>query len=703
MSFDNSKYDLELNSVGYRVAMYRKSEASTFIPRLGAGTQSDSEFDLLKSRSIASFAGGGLQRQWKNDDAAFGLENLMTLFDDGVAYPVKMVETMTDIMGKAKVTAWVLSSDYAFLAVQGFSGSIGITRIDKTGAKVFLTLPASLSSGPSYIPSMAIWNNQLWITKHITNSIWYMPLSSTTPIEITGGDGSLRLLAVYQGNLYGTNSGSADYNSAIYKYTGSTSSRGVSMVGATGLLKPSDTANLFLFNGRIHLTRSEGMYAYDGIRLAPVDDTIRNVDDRNFYLPTVLRGHCYYFMADGFYRYNGSMIEKLYDVGEVGFPVSACAGKNRIWLLYKNSAFSGSSRYDKSMGYDYASGNSIDGRIAVFDGKAMFTYSRTTLIDKGGQTDFAGQGENHTIMWFNDRIYAFTNMEFAGPGKYFTQSTNEAANTGTTNWRIVTSIFDADFPMIDKNLENLELVLDGDPAADETVAIEYRTAGFAGSTGWTPLGSFKTQTKLKELVSRVVLGGLTFRKIQFRLSGTTTLGYGIAKFIIRYTLSPDFKWQWDVTLNAFGDSKLEPLLLKDGSADTQSVSLLRGTVYAARASDAPVLFVDMDQLDLAGAHTSGVQTITLNDTALLKPTGYIKIDDELIYYTAKTATTLTGCERGVLGTAAAAHSDNAAVFPAYRVIVRSLKNEIIEPDDSGNDLAENVSLPSQIQLTLQEV
>ena len=704
MSFDNTKYDVELNNVGLRISNYRKSEASTFIPRLGSGTQTDSQFDLLKNKAVESFAGGILQRQWKDDNAIFGSENLFPIYDDGVVYPVKMLDALTDIMGKSSVSCWVLSTDYAFVATQSFNiPTNSIIRIDKTGAKVGMTLPASLSTGTNRIASMAVWNNQLWITKEITNSIWYMPLSTTSVTEVTGGDGSIRLLCVFQGDLYGTNSGSGGYNSAIYKYTGNTTSRAVTMVGTTGLLKPAFNANLFLFNGRIHLTRPEGMYAYDGIRLAPVDDTVRNVDDRNFSLPTVLRGYCYYMMADGYYRYNGSLIEKLYDISEIGYPVAACVGKNRIWLAYNNSQWSGSSRYDKSMGYDYSTSNNVDGRVAVFDGKALFTYSRTNVTSKVSNNDFSGQGENNQIMWFNDRIYVFTAYDKTGPGTYHSQSTDELNATGTASWRFLTSIFDGDFAMIDKNLENLELTIDGDAPSDETITIEYRTTGFSGGSGWTTLGTFKTQSKLKELVSRSLPAGIVFRKIQFRVSGTTTLGYGLAKFIIRYTLSPDFKWQWDFTALAYGDNPVEPLMLKDGTQSTQSVALLRGTLYAARDNDVPSLFVDVDQLDLNGAHNASVTTITLNSTALLKPYGYIKIDNEIIYYSGKTSTTLTGCERGMMGTTAASHADNAAVFACYRVLLRTLKAELIEMDDSDLDRQEDKSKPSQLQITLQEV
>lgn len=63
---------------------------------------------------------------------------------------------------------------------------------------------------------------------------------------------------------------------------------------------------------------------------------------------------------------------------------------------------------------------------------------------------------------------------------------------------------------------------------------------------------------------------------------------------------------------------------------------------------------------LTAAAGAGDAVLTVSSTALF-PTAtagvlYLKIEDEVISYTGKTATTFTGCLRGQLGTAAAAHS-----------------------------------------------
>lgn len=81
-----------------------------------------------------------------------------------------------------------------------------------------------------------------------------------------------------------------------------------------------------------------------------------------------------------------------------------------------------------------------------------------------------------------------------------------------------------------------------------------------------------------------------------------------------------------------------------------------------------------DQLN--GAIDASVTTITVDSTGPFKtpstaePILYFSIGTELISYTGLTSTTFTGCVRGVDGTTAAAHADNAKVSGAYREQLR---------------------------------
>jgi len=67
---------------------------------------------------------------------------------------------------------------------------------------------------------------------------------------------------------------------------------------------------------------------------------------------------------------------------------------------------------------------------------------------------------------------------------------------------------------------------------------------------------------------------------------------------------------------------------------------------------------------LNGAINNSTATITVDSTTGFPATGTISIDSELITYAGLTGTTFTGCGRGVKGTTAASHLDNALVLNA---------------------------------------
>jgi hypothetical protein len=64
---------------------------------------------------------------------------------------------------------------------------------------------------------------------------------------------------------------------------------------------------------------------------------------------------------------------------------------------------------------------------------------------------------------------------------------------------------------------------------------------------------------------------------------------------------------------------------------------------------------------LDGAIDASVTTVTVDSTVGFEDIGTITIDTENISYTAKTATTFTGCTRGADSTSAASHLDNSTV------------------------------------------
>lgn len=708
MSFDNTKYDVEINTVPYRIKGYQKSELNTFIPRVGGGEQKESNFDLLRAKTLQSVAGGIMQRFWEDDTSVFGCEGMFPVYDDGVVYPVNDIVSTANIIGKDVVTAWCRSGNYLFYAKISYSSpTTTLYRIDTAGTRTAMTLPAAISSRT--IASLVVWNGVLMVSTTDGAKLGQMNIQSTTTVTEVTTSLSIYLMAIFNGSLYYTNADGNAHNSVISRYTGTTATAaGVEVARVPSYITTyaeanSGSARFFIYNNRLMLTRTDGLWAYDGVRLVAIDDFINRENTNNFRLATVLKGYLYYFMPDGMYRFNGSLIEKLYDAAEVGQPVDMCEGDGRLWIMYRNSAFAVSSRYDKAMGYDYTGTDSIEGRIFCFDGKAMYCYGRTATFVKNPATiDFSGQSELHRLMYYNRKLYATQLYDKFDNGAY-TVATDETTNTGNKSWLLTSSIFDGDFPMIDKSLENLEVVLDGNIVSDQSITIEYRLLGFDGSTGWTSLGTLLTQSDKKEYVFSNTPAGITFQNIQFRLSGTTDARYGIKKVVLRYLLAPDFKWQWQFTALCYGDVDLEPLNLADNTQGSQAVNTLRDNIYAARHSDIPIRFVDVDQLDLNEALDSSETAVTLNSTKMLKgANGFILIDDEIMYWTAKTATDLT-VVRGALGTSAAAHNDNSKVFIVYRAIIRQIQNERIELSDRDSDTTEDKSRQSEITLLMQEV
>jgi hypothetical protein len=68
------------------------------------------------------------------------------------------------------------------------------------------------------------------------------------------------------------------------------------------------------------------------------------------------------------------------------------------------------------------------------------------------------------------------------------------------------------------------------------------------------------------------------------------------------------------------------------------------------------------QNQLNGAIDNSVTTIVVDSTSAFPSSGSIKINNEIITYTGKTATDFTGCVRGTGGTTAASHLDNSVVI-----------------------------------------
>jgi hypothetical protein len=96
-----------------------------------------------------------------------------------------------------------------------------------------------------------------------------------------------------------------------------------------------------------------------------------------------------------------------------------------------------------------------------------------------------------------------------------------------------------------------------------------------------------------------------------------------------------------------------------------------------------------------------VTAITVDTTDLYAPAGLIKIDDEIIKYTGKTATQFTGVTRGMFSTIKAAHLDNAIINSLYRVLIEIQDEQVYLPADTSSTVTSMSE--SVISLSIKEV
>ncbi len=95
--------------------------------------------------------------------------------------------------------------------------------------------------------------------------------------------------------------------------------------------------------------------------------------------------------------------------------------------------------------------------------------------------------------------------------------------------------------------------------------------------------------------------------------------------------------------------------------------------------------------------TASATSVTVDSSANFETTGYLLIDSEIIQHTGKTSTTFTGLTRGLFGTTAATHADDATVteasggwgIPATTNIAGALLRHWSH-DNFGEDLVMNV-------------
>lgn len=304
-----------------------------------------------------------------------------------------------------------------------------------------------------------------------------------------------------------------------------------------------------------------------------------------------------------------------------------------------------------------------------------FAYGKDLIIDRAGEVTrvynnrrniednahfIPAASNGTTILYMNpdgnaadNSIYRSTTSSFYSSGHFITSEYQEI------------SAIDKLYYDVTLNFAAL--------ASGESIEVEYSTDG---GTTYTSLGtaSFSVDgaiTNKNFLFGDTIFSKTTVLRITLAGGGTTTPT--LKDFNMRFYPVIATKKLWNLNINV-GDE----LRRLDGGLVETVARELKGILERNWWTKSILDFQDLDYATtlLNGALNKSDTTITVDDTYDFPEQGRIRINDEEITYTGKTPTTFTGCTRAQRETKAAAHSDNAVVNNAYKVILTNLNYKI---------------------------
>ena len=142
---------------------------------------------------------------------------------------------------------------------------------------------------------------------------------------------------------------------------------------------------------------------------------------------------------------------------------------------------------------------------------------------------------------------------------------------------------------------------------------------------------------------------------------------------MQYLPLPEYKQRWILTIDCFDNLVLLDGKTKEPKRGEEFKNILKTSWWKKEM----VSFQDVDYAEtlLNGALTASAITITVDSTTQFPEQGRLKIEQEEILYTGKTATTFTGCTRGARGTIATSHADDTLVSNGYKVIITNFAED----------------------------
>lgn len=681
-------YDLGINDQDYvlRGNTYNKQEAPYFAPRFSTGEQGLGDLDLYKVMSQVDWSGGMFQQERGDPSKTNLTQGLQVNLDTDQLEPAPPL-TAGNFLNTPPTFDITNPICWAVYRGKLYIGNGTKVYSYSVAAGGWTAVKTNFAGN---VLSMAVIADALWVTqKAPTGGIWSLNNAGTWTQYTAYG-----FTNIWRFNDYLICTGTAGNGDAgrIWKRSNNSTGAGtVTQLGDVGDIF-TDVTSGKLFNHRLYLGKPEGLFVWDGAGISTVLDYSANFNLDNFKAMEEFGGFLWFSIRKVLWRYNGATVERVQKFDR----------KINVIQAHGDALYVGLAADDL--------GNTNDCRTYRWNGNGFeLAYSLTRLGVWALPRVVAAGNDPTPTMTSSMMIVSGGNSSVTADFNIAELNGGPARSVFSATTHILElSDFDAGFPHIDKYLANV--VVDTlSLGTGDSVLVEFRTFNGIAWSSYQTLGTLTSASTSGKLpiykAGTTPQANATFRRVQVKLTATyattTVAGTGVYPQIkavaVGYYVRPELKWQWSMNILTQGSEDTPLLVLDNETEEELTPKQLREKLYLAARSAAPVSFLDIDWTQLNGGINASVQTITVDSTDTFDPTGFIKIGDEIIEYTGKTATTFTGCTRGALNTTGATHADDLYVNKYYRVVVTKLPGERVQTTSQ-----ETTGTETDFQLVLQQ-
>lgn len=587
-----------LDSLGFKVASYQKSDQAVFGSRFGSGGVDETDLTLLKTLTFEATQDGSFSNMQKplNPYIASGRANYK---NNTLLSPVKVTtvtQSVPTTVGSESyvhdLTATCIWQGFTILAYRVYNKNY-LYKYNKSNNTLYsITIPTALRDSTQAITSFSMALGVLMIISPIASGMWYLNVAcDTVTLVASGGAWVFKQAFNLNNKMY-----LMDAQNAIWEFTGTISTVTYTLITTTQYFANATDFTIYNIdnlNGRSYIAFSRaGLWCFDGVRAYVVIDGKGTVNGIQFpstidYL-AACSGYIYFCKRNIIYRFNGSSIEKLYILPNDTIFQSICSVDDIVYI--QTRAFYTD---EISVKYKKTPVAAISTRIYSFDGVNLYLAAFETF-----PVDFEGKG---MLLYMVAAQGGLLSVAIVGARNSY-PSVNiihdlTFDSTADTPLSFIFNREEMNLPNVNKLIQSVRLAfLDtlNLTGTSSTIKLYYRLNEVAD---WVLCKTFSTN--LSEYLGALDVAIPSSKRFYFRLEiGGTNIQFESLSFT--YILQPPLKYQWNLLLNPATNTLEAPSAYDNTWA---------AKIAALRTSSAPFTFVDLNGTSYSAIVDSFVQKI----------------------------------------------------------------------------------------------